>query len=42
VREKIVLRAFFVRFQCIVENLLDVGQCGSATGSRESVRHKGT
>jgi hypothetical protein len=37
VREKIVLRALFVRFQCIIENLLEVGRCGS----RVSVRHEG-
>jgi hypothetical protein len=36
-REKIVLCAFFVRFQCIIENQLEVGRCGS----RVSVRHEG-
>jgi hypothetical protein len=37
VREKIVLCAFFVRFQGIIENWFDVRRCGS----RVSVRHKG-
>jgi hypothetical protein len=37
VREKILLCAFFVRFQSIIENQLEVGRCGS----RVSVRHKG-
>ena len=37
VREKIVLCAFFVRFQGIIENWFEVGRCGS----RGSVRHKG-
>jgi hypothetical protein len=37
VREKIVLCAFFVRFQGIIENEFDVGRCGS----RVSVRHNG-
>ncbi len=37
VREKILLRAFFVRFQGIIKNYLEVGGCGS----RVSVRHKG-
>jgi hypothetical protein len=37
VREKIVLRAFFVLFQGIIENKLEVGR----SGSKVSVRHKG-
>jgi hypothetical protein len=37
VYEKIVLSALFVCFQCIIENLLEVGRCGS----RVSVRHEG-
>jgi hypothetical protein len=37
VLEKIVLCAFFVRFQGIIENWFEVGRCGS----RVSVRHKG-
>ena len=36
VREKIVLCAFFVRFQGIIENKLDVWRCGILV----SVRHK--
>jgi len=36
VRGKIVLGAFFVRFQSIIENKLEVGGCGSGV----SVRHK--
>ena len=35
VREKIVPRAPFVRFQGILENYLEVGPCGRASG-----RHK--
>ena len=37
VREKIVLRAFFILFQSIIENKLEVGRCGG----KVSVRHKG-
>ena len=37
VGEKIFLCAFLVRFQCIVENWLKFGRCGS----RLRVRHKG-
>jgi hypothetical protein len=37
VREKILPGALFVHFQGIIENELEVGQCGS----RVSVRHKG-
>jgi hypothetical protein len=36
VRENILLCACFVRFQGIIENLLEVGRCGS----RVSARHK--
>ena len=37
VGEKIILCAFFVRFQGIIEDQLELGRCGS----RLSVRHKG-
>jgi hypothetical protein len=37
VREEIVLCAFFVRVQGIIENYFEVGRCGS----RVSVRHQG-
>ena len=37
VRERIDLGTFFVRFQGIIENLSEVGRCGSGV----SVRHKG-
>ena len=37
VRERVLLRTFFVLFQGIIENKLKIGVCGS----RVSVRHKG-
>jgi len=37
VREKILFRAFFIRIQGIIKNLLEVRRCGS----RVSVRHNG-
>ena len=37
VGEKILFRSFFIRFQGIVENQLEVGR----RGSRVSARHKG-
>ena len=37
VRGKMLLCAFFVRFQSIIENWLEVGRCGSGV----SLRHKG-
>jgi hypothetical protein len=36
VREKILPRAFFVHLQCIIENQLEVGRCGSRVSERHS------